>query len=279
MEISATDFGASFKGFLERMAAQGPAEEPVFVGRLREHFAQAPTTLPVVSEEFETYDHPNVHLAIEDYLVQAGRSADIVGITSDHKFMGIGLSDLVAPAGSALLGRSGATEGPVEYVNIPLDEDRVLTCVQCGLYLVRDGNERFAFLVRGASGFRPSPKLHVEVMAPDRACGERFLAGLRAALRKRSVYRGHVLSLDQDQTGSLQITFHKLPSISRDSIILPEGLLDRIERQTVRFGQHSARLRAAGRHLKRGLLLHGRPGTGKTLTVMYLAGQMRERTV
>ena len=39
------------------------------------------------------------------------------------------------------------------------------------------------------------------------------------------------------------------------------------------------RLRASGRHMRRGLLLHGPPGVGKTLTAMYLAAQMRDRTV
>ena len=39
------------------------------------------------------------------------------------------------------------------------------------------------------------------------------------------------------------------------------------------------RLLAAGRHLKRGLLLYGPPGTGKTLTAMYLVGRMPGRTV
>ena len=41
---------------------------------------------------------------------------------------------------------------------------------------------------------------------------------------------------------------------------------------------HGDRLRAAGQHLKRGVLLYGPPGTGKTHTVRYLLSQLREVT-
>jgi ATP-dependent 26S proteasome regulatory subunit len=108
---------------------------------------------------------------------------------------------------------------------------------------------------------------------------ERFLAELRLSMRRRNVYRGRVLSLDMDRYEGLRVQFHKLPEIEREQIILPAGLLNRIERQTVRFAKHSEKLLTAGRHLKRGILLHGPPGTGKTLTAMYLASQMRDRTV
>ena len=74
------------------------------------------------------------------------------------------------------------------------------------------------------------------------------------------------------------INFHKLPLVRRDQIILPEGLLQRIEHQTLEFSRYSEQLRAAGRHLRRGILFYGPPGTGKTLTTMYLVGQMSERT-
>jgi len=37
-------------------------------------------------------------------------------------------------------------------------------------------------------------------------------------------------------------------------------------------------MRAAKRHIKRGMLLYGPPGTGKTLTAMYIAHRMPERT-
>jgi ATP-dependent 26S proteasome regulatory subunit len=43
--------------------------------------------------------------------------------------------------------------------------------------------------------------------------------------------------------------------------------------------RHVSWLRASGQHLKRGVLLHGLPGTGKTHTVRYLLGQMPGVTV
>jgi hypothetical protein len=277
--VSAQDFGASFKGFLDQMASQTAAEEPVFLRRLRTHFGTDPATLPVVTEQFEKYDHPNVHTAIQDFMSGEGRSSEILGILGHNPFGAISLPDLVAPQGFALMGGHAPREGPVQYVNVPLEDDRVLSCVQSGLYLVRDGQESLAVLVNSGMDFHPYAKVKVEAMGPDKAAAERFLSNLRTALRKNNVYRGHILSVGQSQFGALEIHFHRLPKIARDNIILPEGLLARIERQTLGFGRHSSRLLAANRHLKRGLLLHGAPGTGKTFTAMYLAAQSGDRTV
>src|SRR4029077_18878823 len=85
-------------------------------------------------------------------------------------------------------------------------------------------------------------------------------------------------SLEKDCHGVLSVQFHQLPQIKRADLILPEKLLQRIERHTLSFSRHAERLRAAGRHLKRGILLHGPPGTGKTLSAMYLVSQMPGRT-
>ena len=41
-QISAGEFGAAFKGFLEQAVAQAPVEQPFFVRRLTEHFGEAP---------------------------------------------------------------------------------------------------------------------------------------------------------------------------------------------------------------------------------------------
>ena len=61
-------------------------------------------------------------------------------------------------------------------------------------------------------------------------------------------------------------------------MILPPDLLDGIERQVLGIARHCDELSASGQHLKRGVLLHGPPGTGKTHTVRYLIGQLPDVT-
>ena len=185
------------------------------------------------------------------------------------------LAQLVS--GGGMMRGDGPTEGPVSYTNVALDGDRVLACTQLGFYLVREGDARLAiFVARTERGFRDGIK--VEVLAAEREAADACLAAIRNSMRKRNVYRGHVVSLSvHDQ--NLHVSFHHLPKITRDQIILPAGVLERIERQSVGFSKHAERLHAAGRHLKRGMWLHGAPGTGKTLTAMYLAGRMPDRTV
>jgi len=87
-----------------------------------------------------------------------------------------------------------------------------------------------------------------------------------------SVLRGQVLSFsgsdfDPRVGGAV---FLDRPDVSADDVVLPDGVLTTISRHVVGIGTHRDRLRAAGRHLKRGVLLYGPPGTGKTLTVRHL---------
>jgi hypothetical protein len=277
MAIDREEFGASFKDFIDQMRSQKtPEEPPFFVRKLRDHFGAEPSTLPVVSQPIPAHDHPNLHTAIEDYLAAANRSAEVLGVVGLNGFLGNGLADLVAPQSGF---GSTANQGPVEYTNVELDGSRVVACVERGLFLVTEGDQRLAIFVRQDDRIASRENSTVEVMAVERATAERFLRDLREAMRVRNVYRGHVISLANEGNRDVVVKFHRLLEIERSAIILPAGLLERIERQTLGFGRHSRQLLEAGRHLNRGLLLHGPPGTGKTLTIMYLAGAMRDRTV
>ncbi|HZO88376.1 MAG TPA: ATP-binding protein [Chthonomonadaceae bacterium] len=52
-----------------------------------------------------------------------------------------------------------------------------------------------------------------------------------------------------------------------------------LERNTVGFFKHANALRRSGRSVKRGLLFHGKPGTGKTYTAKWLGQSLQGVTV
>jgi hypothetical protein len=106
--------------------------------------------------------------------------------------MGISLAQLVSGGGG--MRGPAPSEGPVTYTNVALDGDRVLACTQLGLYLVREGETRLAiFVARTERGYKDGIKL--EVLASERSIADACLAALRSAMRKRNVYRGHIVSL------------------------------------------------------------------------------------
>jgi ATP-dependent 26S proteasome regulatory subunit len=75
------------------------------------------------------------------------------------------------------------------------------------------------------------------------------------------------------------LAFLDRPQVSREQVILPPDVLDGIERQVLGVAQHASRLLASGQHLKRGVLLYGAPGTGKTHTIRYLLSELSGLTV
>jgi hypothetical protein len=144
--------------------------------------------------------------------------------------------------------------------------------------LLRVDDVPVAALVGMSEGHGPRPGLVVDVIAADTDKAERFVSRIRQLMDELNIYRGKVLSFSFSEWGGFGISFHALPAIRRDDVVLPDEDLEAIEAHTIRISRHADELRARGRHLKRGLLLYGPPGTGKTLSVMYLCGQMPGRT-
>jgi len=267
-------FVSQFRRLVELAHELQPTPDTVtsaLIDRLSDHLGQPARDLPVVTELYPGYDHANVQVAVDAWRAthSEGELHGISGHGREHH----SFTELLVSRGFGL--------GAVDYTSVPAGVDVELTCVRFGLYLLADGEVPLAVLLRGADPRRGEPGVRLEVLCPHVEAGQAFLAEIKELIGRHNVFRGQVLSFVGDPFGprSGPLAFHRRPELGRSAVILPDGALDVVERQVIGVAEHRDRLRAAGHPLKRGVLLFGPPGTGKTHTVRYLVAQLPEFTV
>ena len=267
-------FAEQFRRLSELAHQRLPPPEQVssdLIDLLTDHLGQAAREVPVVTETYPAYDQVNVQVAVDAWRAGHGMG-ELVGVAGPNREHH-SLTELLAGQGWVRL-------GAVDFAALPSGTDSELTCVRFGLYLLDGGHAPLAVLMRG-----PDPRreyvVRLEVMCRDADAARIFLAEIRELMRRHNVFRGQVLSFEATPFGPGlgPLAFHRRPEVDRSAVVLPGGVLDGVERQVIGVARHRARLRAAGHPLKRGVLLFGPPGTGKTHTVRYLIAQLREFTV
>jgi AAA+ superfamily predicted ATPase len=262
-----------------RLVGVARAEDRVtFRKLLLEHFASEPGALDVTQEAWPAYDHVNVQAGLDAWLDEPGRSHELVGVV-DHRHREFGLSELM---------RSGPPEfhgphpGNVARLNLPAGPaGEVRACVVCAVYLVVEDGQRAALLFRKGERDMGQASTSLEVAAEDADFAARIAADVRRLALEHNVYRGQVVSFAHDMFGEREtvLSFHSRSTMTADELILPEATTEAITRQVVGVARHRDRLLAARQHLKRGLLLYGPPGVGKTHTVRYLTSQLTGTTI
>ena len=78
-------FASAFKQFVDAMNAEAAKETNPLIERLRAHLGSDPGRMPIVTEDFDNYEHPNVQVALDKVLYSNGRTADLVGISAPNK--------------------------------------------------------------------------------------------------------------------------------------------------------------------------------------------------
>ena len=263
---------------LMRQAVQlARADESSVRHLLTSHFGDGAQSLPIVTATWPRYDHVNVQGGLDAWLAAPGRQHEIAGLTG-FRHTDFSLADLVQPGPWQHVGLGGVTT-----ITLPAGPDgQTRACVQCAIYLVREEAGPLALLLRGPEEHGASEEVTIEVACPSQEQGQRAVDEIRRLTVEHNVFRGHVIAFGGEVFGPGRgglLSFMNRPQIGRDQVILPADVLAGVERQVLGVARHSRRLTASGQHLKRGVLLHGEPGTGKTHTIRYLLSELAGTTV
>jgi hypothetical protein len=281
MEQRTRDFVTAFQAFLDEVVAthreqateeSGEALGPV----LQEHLGADPRTIAVVSEEVPAYRFVDLDVALAE-LQARDEGARLLGIGGGEQRNHHSLGELLEMAGRFQQFPVGA----VDYASVATGPETTREAVSFGLRLFSYAQSPVAVLQRAAAARYGNPAARIEILSPEPGVAAALIAEVHALMISRSVLRGQVLTLGGSdfEPGVGGITFQRRPALAPDDIVLPGGLLERLHRHVAGVARHRDRLRAAGQHLKRGLLLYGPPGTGKTHTVRYLLGALPDLTV
>ncbi|MEU7526098.1 ATP-binding protein [Saccharothrix sp. NPDC042600] len=248
---------------------------PPLIAKVLEHLGCDMGEVVSVVSRFEVWEHVNLHRGVEAYLGDHTPDPEWFGISGQQR----GHEDIVDMLVSARH-QKVYDLGAAEFATTAVGPDESVDVVQLGLAPTRapDGTPVLVG-IRGYNEYGP-PACKLEVLAADRAAARATGVEVERLMREHNALRGQVLAFGvSEHRGNDLVTFLPRPALGPDDVVLPEGLLDSIERHVVGIAEHSEQLLAAGQHLKRGLLLHGPPGTGKTHTVRYLMSRLRECTV
>jgi cell division protease FtsH len=271
--VSDSDLRRDLAALIRQLLEESHRTSSSVGASIREHLGVPQEELTVHAEELSDFELPNLQLALDAAFARPGWQGRTVGLAgmSGH-FAEVGLGDLME--------NEHLSVGPPEYVNAPVGPGRTLPCVVWAVLLVTSPDGPLAVLVQRGQPHGPMRGgLTVQAAAHDPELASRFLADLRVLMEEHDVFRGQLLTIEVDRGGSRKVVFLERPDMDAAELVLPDGLLERVVRHVVSPTRHREELLARGRHLARGLLLWGPPGTGKTHTVRYLTGLLTDATV
>ncbi|MDE5445566.1 AAA family ATPase [Bradyrhizobium sp. CSA207] len=241
------------------------------------HFTDVPRSKLVTTiRQFPGHMRADVQAAVDRLF---GNAIRLFGLDEEQRYETLSISRLLRE------GRYALALAPLQYSDLEVGESSPVKCLDNGLWLCEQNNVPYAVLLCAHREYSREPGIRIEIIVPSGAAGaalvQQCFVELEQAVQAARTYRGKILSLDADadyRGRSRGITVHRLPSVARDDVILPEPTLRLLDRNVLNFVGIRDQLRGLQQSTRKGILLYGPPGTGKTHTIRYLATHLPGHT-
>ncbi len=249
---------------------------------LARHFHPLPTSEITISErQFPFRVRADLQRAIDRLFGEETQILHFFGVRREYSHEGVTLSDCIIESQ-----HNPAVSIPPEHEELDIGEEESVRVLKNGLWLLEKEGVRFAVLLAPSGHYGCVTGLQFQVGTPNSPAGTQvaqdFFKHLEESILKAESYRGKILSLEEAEHSysgeSSGITVHKLRTVERDQVILPESTLQLLERNVIQFVKQRERLAEFKQATKKGLLFYGPPGTGKTHTIHYLARVLEGHT-
>jgi len=262
---------------------------PKQIGRRLSRFFRLPLDkLEIHEKTYPGYDLASVNLALTSFHDERCESATAAGALT-HPLRG-----LVSSLPTTFAYKEKPTKPT--YERMPVDVEREESFVSNCLWLMalRPGGgspgERLAlhlsfnkgapvydedFEVKASKG----STLMLTVACRSRATADLIFNEVESRRKRLSIYRGKVVDPVMDGGGISALGFRRIKPVGEADLVLPESVKSLVLRSVVGFYKHKETLRGLGVEMKRGVLFHGPPGTGKTSISLYLANHLPHFTV
>jgi hypothetical protein len=153
---------------------------------------------------------------------------------------------------------------PLQYDEVDAGNPVPTRCLTNALWLCAENRLPFGLLLSRIEKIGRAAGLHLEVAVPPGQSGldltRRLMDQLERQIAQAASYRGKILSLEasRQMNGEVQgIKVHRLRTVRREEVILPERTLLLLERNIFRFIEQRDRLKTSFQFSRSGLYFPG----------------------